>query len=107
MHVILEEHSDLGDRLNNLGSILSIQYERTGEMRGLEEAIRVAELAVKSTPEDYPDRKPGRFSETCLSTDMNTRERCETSIMPVATFSRRGDAQMVYRSLVFALLVAS
>jgi hypothetical protein len=42
--------------LNKLGNKLESRYEWTGEMQDLEEAIRVARLAVESTPEDHPDR---------------------------------------------------
>ncbi|KAI9785802.1 MAG: hypothetical protein M1816_008250 [Peltula sp. TS41687] len=51
-----KEHSSLAGRLGNLGVMLRSGYERTGEMKDLEEAIRVARLAVDSTPEDHPDR---------------------------------------------------
>ncbi|EXK24672.1 hypothetical protein FOMG_18621 [Fusarium oxysporum f. sp. melonis 26406] len=42
-------------RLNNLGTKLERLYERTGEMKDLEEAIQTARQAVESTPVDSPD----------------------------------------------------
>ncbi|GKU10360.1 unnamed protein product [Fusarium langsethiae] len=41
--------------LNNLGNQLESLYERTGEMKDLEEAIETARKAIESTPDDHPD----------------------------------------------------
>jgi hypothetical protein len=41
--------------LNNLGSKIGLRYERTGEMKDLEEAIQTARQAVESMPADHPD----------------------------------------------------
>jgi hypothetical protein len=43
----LRDHPDWAQWLNNLGIKLVRRYERIGEVKDLEEAIRVAELAVK------------------------------------------------------------
>ncbi|KAH6883559.1 CHAT domain-containing protein [Thelonectria olida] len=51
-----DDHPDKAGWLNNLGISLERQYERTGEMAELEEAIGIARQAVDSTPDDHPDR---------------------------------------------------
>ncbi|MFF0478417.1 CHAT domain-containing protein [Streptomyces sp. NPDC004284] len=42
--------------LYNLGNILQTLFERTGDMKVLEEAIRVSREAVSATPHDHPHR---------------------------------------------------
>ncbi|KAF4447587.1 hypothetical protein F53441_8882 [Fusarium austroafricanum] len=52
---IPEDHPDRAAHLNNLGNQLGRRYERTGDMRDLEEAIKAARQAIKITPNDHPD----------------------------------------------------
>ncbi len=42
--------------LNNLGAGLSDRYARSGRLEDLEEAIRVYQQAVDTTPPDSPNR---------------------------------------------------
>ena len=42
VNVILEDYLDLVERLNNLGNKLKSQYERTGKVEDLGEAILMA-----------------------------------------------------------------
>lgn len=39
----------------NLSVMLSCRYERTGRLGDLEDAIQIAEEAVKGTPEEHPN----------------------------------------------------
>ncbi|KAF5227665.1 hypothetical protein FAUST_11634 [Fusarium austroamericanum] len=50
-----DDHPNLAGRLNNLGNQLKSRYERTGEIKDLEEAIKMARKAIESTPNDHPD----------------------------------------------------
>lgn len=43
------------DGLNNLGSLLELQYDKTGELNDLEEAIAVSRQGLDLTNEDHCD----------------------------------------------------
>ncbi|KAF8417326.1 hypothetical protein EV426DRAFT_645861 [Tirmania nivea] len=47
-------------RLNHLGTRLSTQYDRTGNLQDLEAAIEHANTTVEATPEDHPIRAASR-----------------------------------------------
>jgi tetratricopeptide (TPR) repeat protein len=54
-HAQDEDHPSLARMLNNLGRKLEDQYDRTGKIEDLEQAIRVSRQAVDITPGDHPD----------------------------------------------------
>lgn len=49
-------HPSLGDRLSNLGLVLSARYDRTSEPADLEAALEVHRRAVDLTPAGHPGR---------------------------------------------------
>ncbi|PVH70534.1 hypothetical protein DL98DRAFT_564136 [Cadophora sp. DSE1049] len=50
------KHPDRGSRLNNLGNLLSMQVDQTGEMGDLDRAIDTAAMAIEATPLGHPSR---------------------------------------------------
>ncbi|OAG09323.1 TPR-like protein [Paraphaeosphaeria sporulosa] len=50
-----EEDEAYARRVNNVGVVLRLKYERTGMIKDLEEAIQFTRQAVSVTPEDHPD----------------------------------------------------
>jgi len=53
---ILPNHPSKPYYLNDLGNMLCDKYSRIGKLEHLEQAIACANLAVKLTLDDHPDR---------------------------------------------------
>ncbi|KAB8228919.1 uncharacterized protein BDW43DRAFT_199180 [Aspergillus alliaceus] len=76
----LKTTPNLAGRLNNLGKLLSDQFERTGDFKDLEDTISNIRRAINITPPDHPDMTPwssnlgnrlsARFNRTGNITDL-------------------------------------
>ena len=84
----LEDHLDLSQRSDNLGTRLQDRFRRIGAIQDLEEAIEFGRLAVVMTPECHPDlsqrlnslgahRSQGCFKSTCFK--MRRMEECQSN----------------------------